>query len=141
MKPGKSGIARLIDATSYSMQGLSACWRSEAAFRQEVALCVVLFPASFYLATSVEQWLLLIVPLFLLLIVELLHSAVEATVDRIGFNIRQITQTEPRDFEKGLIGIGKDVETLADRPGIKGVRGLHAALVEQYKVEDANSAA
>lgn len=84
MKPGKTGIARLIDATGYSMQGLSACWRSEAAFRQEVALCLVLLPASFYVANNIEQWLLLITPLFLLLIVELLNSAVEATVDRIG---------------------------------------------------------
>ncbi len=84
MKPGKTGIARLIDATGYSMQGLSACWRSEAAFRQEVALCLVLFPSAFFLAANVEQWLLLIFPLFLLLIVELLNSAIEATVDRIG---------------------------------------------------------
>jgi diacylglycerol kinase (ATP) len=84
MKPGKTGIARLIDATGYSMQGLSACWRSEAAFRQEVALCLVLFPMAFFVAVNIEQWLLLVSPLFLLLIVELLNSAVEATVDRIG---------------------------------------------------------
>jgi diacylglycerol kinase (ATP) len=84
MKPGKTGIARLIDATGYSMQGLSACWRGEAAFRQEVALCLVLFPMAFFVAVNIEQWLLLVSPLFLLLIVELLNSAVEATVDRIG---------------------------------------------------------
>jgi len=84
VKPGKTGIARLIDATGYSMKGLAACWRNEAAFRQEVMLCVVLFPAAFFVANTVEQWLLLVTPLLLLLIVELLNSAVEATVDRIG---------------------------------------------------------
>ena len=84
MKPGKTGIQRIIDATGYSLQGLAACWRHEAAFRQEVILFLVLFPASFYVAKSVEQWLLLVVPLLLLLIVELLNSAIEAIVDRIG---------------------------------------------------------
>jgi len=84
VKPGKTGIARLIDATGYSMKGLAACWRNEAAFRQEVMLCVVLFPAAFFVANTIEQWLLLVTPLLLLLIVELLNSAVEATVDRIG---------------------------------------------------------
>lgn len=84
MKPGKTGIRRLIDATVYSMRGLSACWRSEAAFRQDLALFLVLLPATFFIAANVEQWLLLIAPLVLLLIVELLNSAIEATVDRIG---------------------------------------------------------
>ena len=84
MKPGKTGIRRLLDATGYSLKGIRACWRNEAAFRQEVALCVVLFPLSFFLARSVEQWLLLVSPLFLLLMVELLNSAIENVVDRIG---------------------------------------------------------
>ena len=84
MKPGKTGLARLIDATLYSCKGIGACWRNEAAFRQEVLLVIVLLPLSFWMAASVEQWLLLILPLLLLLIVELLNSAVENIVDRIG---------------------------------------------------------
>lgn len=84
MKPGKSGLARLFDATGYSIKGICAAWRNEAAFRQEVALCVVLFPLSFLVARSIEQWLLLTTPLFLLLIVEMLNSAIESVVDRIG---------------------------------------------------------
>ncbi len=84
MKPGKTGIKRIIFATGYSMQGLAACWRNEAAFRQEVALFIALLPAAFFVARDVEQWLLLVVPLFLLLITELLNSAIETTVDRIG---------------------------------------------------------
>ena len=84
MKPGKSGLARLFAALGYSIQGLRACWRDEAAFRQEALLVAVLLPASFLVARTVEQWLLLTAPLFLLLVVELLNSAVENLVDRIG---------------------------------------------------------
>lgn len=84
MKPGKTGIARLIAATGYSISGIQACWRHEAAFRQEVALALVLLPASFFIAKSAVEWLLLISPLFLLLMVELLNSAIEVVVDRIG---------------------------------------------------------
>jgi diacylglycerol kinase (ATP) len=84
MKPGKTGLRRLLDATAYSAKGIGACWRNEAAFRQEVLLLVVLLPLSPFVARSVEQWLLLVLPLLLLLIVELLNSAVENIVDRIG---------------------------------------------------------
>ena len=84
MKPGKTGLARLFDATGYSIKGIGAAWRNEAAFRQEVALCVVLFPLSFFVARSIEQWVLLTTPLFLMLIVELLNTAIENVVDRIG---------------------------------------------------------
>ncbi|KAA9130932.1 diacylglycerol kinase [Marinihelvus fidelis] len=84
MKPGKTGISRIIDATGYSMKGLRATWVSEAAFRQEVLLAVVLLPLSFWLATTPVQWVILVAPLMLMLIVELLNSAVEAVVDRIS---------------------------------------------------------
>lgn len=84
MKPGKTGLARLIDAAVYSANGLRACWRDEAAFRQEVVLLLVLLPLSFLVARSIEQWLLLVTPVLLLLIVELLNTAVENAVDRIG---------------------------------------------------------
>ena len=84
MKPGKTGLARLFDATAYSMKGVRACFRSEAAFRQELLLVVALTPLSFWIAGSTVEWILLIAPLALLLIVELLNSAVEAAIDRIG---------------------------------------------------------
>ena len=84
MKPGKTGIARLIDATGYSLKGLKAAYRNEAAFRQEILLVLVLTPLSFWVAGNPVEWILLIAPLVVLLIVELLNSAVEATVDRIG---------------------------------------------------------
>lgn len=84
MKPGKSGLARISDATGHSIRGLKACWHSEAAFRQNFFLFLTLLILSFWVARSSEQWLLLIVPPILLLIVELLNSAIETVVDRIG---------------------------------------------------------
>lgn len=84
MKSGREGLSRLVAATGHSMRGLRACWTNEAAFRQEIALLAVLIPLSFLVARSLEQWLLLTAPLILLLIVELLNSAVETAVDRIG---------------------------------------------------------
>jgi diacylglycerol kinase (ATP) len=84
VKPGKTGLGRLLDATGYSVKGIRACWQNEAAFRQEVVLILVLLPFSFVVANSIEQWLLLVMPLLLLLVVELLNSAIENVVDRIG---------------------------------------------------------
>jgi len=83
-KPGKTGLTRLRDATGHSIRGIKACWQHETAFRLDVLLCLILSASSFFVAESTTQWLALIAPLFLLLIVELLNSAVEATVDRIG---------------------------------------------------------
>jgi diacylglycerol kinase (ATP) len=84
VKSGKTGLRRWVDATGHSIRGIRACWDHEAAFRQDVLLSAILFAASFFLARSAEQWLLLVLPLFLILIVELLNSAVENAVDRIG---------------------------------------------------------
>jgi len=84
MKPGLTGINRIIKASGHSIRGIRDTWKYEAAFRQEIALSIVLLPLSFWLAQSVIEWLLLIIPLFILIIVELLNSAVENTIDRIG---------------------------------------------------------
>ncbi len=83
-KPGETGIKRIISATGYSIKGLASCWRSEAAFRQEVALTVVLVPLAFYLGDTGVEIALMILTCMLVLIVELLNSSVEAVVDRIG---------------------------------------------------------
>ena len=84
MKPGLVGFARLIAATGNSIRGIRDAWRHESAFRQDVALSAVLLLISFWLAQTLVEWLILIFPLFLLLIVEILNSAIENTVDRIG---------------------------------------------------------
>jgi diacylglycerol kinase (ATP) len=84
MKPGLTGIARVIAATRNSLKGIRDAWRHEAAFRQNSTLSVVLLVLSFFLAQTVLEWLILVMPLFLLAIVEMLNSAIENTVDRIG---------------------------------------------------------
>ena len=83
-KPGKTGISRLIDATEYSRQGLIATWRNEAAFRQEVSVAIFLIPAALWFGESGVERALLIGVTLLVMIVELLNSAVEAVVDRVG---------------------------------------------------------
>ena len=84
MKPGLKGIARIRAASRNSFRGIRDAWQFEAAFRQEAALAAILLPISFWLAQTLVEWLLLILPLFLLVIVELLNSAIENTIDRIG---------------------------------------------------------
>lgn len=84
MKPGPKGIARIFAATQNSVNGLKDAWRYEEAFRQNSLLSFVLLILSFFLAQTVDEWLMLVMPLFLLAIVELLNSAIEAAVDRIG---------------------------------------------------------
>ena len=84
MKPGLNGIARIIAATKNSLNGVRDAWHYEAAFRQDLGIAAVLLLLSFWLAETVTEWLLLILPLFLLLIVEILNSAIENIVDRIG---------------------------------------------------------
>ncbi|GAA5189878.1 diacylglycerol kinase [Ferrimonas gelatinilytica] len=78
------GLLRFFQAGIYSIQGLKAAYRHEEAFRQEVFLAVALILASFALPVSVLERLLMISTVFLVLIVELLNSAIEAVVDRIG---------------------------------------------------------
>ncbi len=84
MKPGLTGIARILAATKNSLHGIRDAWKHESAFRQDSVLSVVLLVLSFELAQTLLEWLMLIFPLFLLIIVELLNSAIENTVDRIG---------------------------------------------------------
>lgn len=81
MKPGKTGLGRIIDATGYSIAGLRASFEHEAAFRQECLLAAIMLPLAFVLGENAVEWSLLIAPLFLLLVVEILNSAIEAIVD------------------------------------------------------------
>ena len=84
MKPGQTGLTHLIHSTRYSMKGLKAAFVNEAAFRQEVALCVILFPAAIFLGQTLIERLLLVGCCALVLVAELVNSAIEAVVDRIG---------------------------------------------------------
>nr|WP_274615334.1 diacylglycerol kinase [Vibrio fluvialis] len=78
------GIKRVIKATRYSYQGLCAAFKNEAAFREEVILACVLVPLAVWLDVSQLERMLMIGSVLLVMVVELLNSAVEAVVDRIG---------------------------------------------------------
>ncbi|SMN10668.1 Diacylglycerol kinase [uncultured Candidatus Thioglobus sp.] len=84
MKNEATGLKRIASAFGFSIKGLKACYQSEAAFRQEVWLSIVLIPLAIKFGNSTIEQVLLIIPIFLVLIVEILNSAIESVVDRIG---------------------------------------------------------
>ena len=77
-------FSRLVKATKYSAQGLGSTWKTEAAFRQEVIMAAVLIPIALLLDLTIVERLLLLITVFMVIIVELVNSAIEAVVDRIG---------------------------------------------------------
>ena len=83
---GKTGLRRLINAFGYSMEGLSAAYQNEDAFRQELRLALVLIPVAVFLGHTGLERAIMIACVFLVIIVELLNSSVEATVDRISLD-------------------------------------------------------
>ncbi len=80
----KSGLARIFKAFTYSLQGIRAAWQHEHAFRQEAVLVVIGIVVALVLPLSAYEKLMLICVLLLVLIVELVNSAVEAVVDRVS---------------------------------------------------------
>lgn len=79
-----TGVRRIWNATGYSFQGIKAAWGSEAAVRQELILAVVLIPAALVIAQSLTQLVAMLMSLFMVIIIELLNTAIEYTVDRVG---------------------------------------------------------
>ncbi|KAB0582073.1 diacylglycerol kinase [Ideonella dechloratans] len=80
----RTGLSRILHAFGYSLAGLASALRSESAFRQETALAVVLLPAAFWLGRGWVEIGLLAGSVILVLVVELLNTAVESAIDRIG---------------------------------------------------------
>ena len=95
------GFTRLFRAFGASWQGLRGAFREEAAFRQELGFALIAAPLGLWLGRSGIERALLIAPVFLVLIVELLNSAIEATVDRIGLE------------RHALAGLAKDIGSAA----------------------------
>jgi diacylglycerol kinase (ATP) len=95
------GFTRLLRAFGNSGRGFVGAFREEAAFRQELALAVVVIPAGLWFGKSGIERALLVAPMLLILIVELLNSAVEAAIDRIGFE------------HHTLSGLAKDIGSAA----------------------------
>jgi diacylglycerol kinase (ATP) len=83
-KPGNTGLRRIINATFFSIAGFRAAWRDEAAFRQELMLCVVLVPTGLWLGRTAVERSLLVGTCLIVLIVELLNTGIENVVDRFG---------------------------------------------------------
>ena len=81
---GATGLQRIVNATRYSLAGLGAAARGEAAFQQELLATVILVPLALWWGETGIQRALLIGSLLLVLIVELINSAIEATVDRVS---------------------------------------------------------
>jgi diacylglycerol kinase (ATP) len=95
------GMTRLLRAFGYSRQGFMHAWREEASFRQEVSLSALVIPLGVFLGRSGVERALLVSPMLLILVVEILNSAVEAVVDRSG------TDRHP------LAGMAKDMGSAA----------------------------
>ena len=90
-KPSRTGVAHVFDAYRYSLKGLRAAWRHEVAFRQEIALASLLLPLALWLGTNASERALLIGSVVIVIIVELLNSAIEAIVDRISTELHPLS--------------------------------------------------
>ncbi|MFP1860565.1 diacylglycerol kinase [Lonsdalea quercina] len=97
-----TGITRLVKATGYSLQGLKQAWRHEAAFRQETILTLAGIIIACWLPVSILERLLLIGAVVLIVIVELLNSAIEAVVDRIGKEYHELAG-RAKDFGSAAV--------------------------------------
>jgi len=90
-KTGAAGIKRIINAVGYSWLGFKATYKHEAAFRQELGLVLLLTPVALYYGADYTDKAILIASLVLILLVEILNSAIEAVVDRLGDEIHPLS--------------------------------------------------
>ena len=91
MKPGETGLKRVIDAFGYTVKGIQAAWRHEAAFRQEATLALLLTPLAFVVGDTPMEWALLLFVNFACLAVEMLNSGIEAVVDRVSDELHPLS--------------------------------------------------
>ena len=89
---GRTGLDRVVRATGYSLAGLKTAYCGVSAFRQEAWLAVVLLPAAFWLGRSWVEVVLLAGSVTLVLIVELLNSGIEAAIDRVSFELHDLSK-------------------------------------------------
>jgi len=89
---GKTGVQRVWNAAQYSMAGLRAAFKHEDAFRQEAVLAALLIPVTFFLPVTGLGHALMIASVLLVLIVELLNSAIEAAVDRVSLERHHLSK-------------------------------------------------
>ena len=89
---GKTGFSRVVRAFGYSLHGFGSAFRNEEAFRQEAMLAVVMIPIALFLDVSGTAKAMMVASVVFVLIVELLNSAIEATVDRISLDRHQLAK-------------------------------------------------
>ena len=89
----RTGLSRIVHAGINSVSGLRAAWRTESAFRQEVTLAVVLLPLALWLGHSWTERALLAGSVWLVIVVELLNTAIEYTVDRVSLEQHALSKT------------------------------------------------
>jgi diacylglycerol kinase (ATP) len=116
---GRTGLDRIVHATLNSWSGLRLAYRGESAFRQETWLAMVLVPAAFWVGRSLLEIALLIGSVLMVLIVELLNSAIEAVVDRVSFEWHELSKR------------AKDVGSAAVLLALLCCVGIWAAVIAQ----------
>lgn len=89
---GRVGLARIVHATGYSMAGLASAYRFESAFRQECWAAAALIPSALFLGRTLWERLALIGVVLFVMIVELLNSGIEATVDRVSLERHELSK-------------------------------------------------
>lgn len=99
---GKTGLTRLFNALRYSFDGLSAAFRHEDAFRQECILAAVLIPLALFMPVTGAGKALLIGSVLFVMIVELINSAIEATVDRVSLE-RHLLAKRAKDIGSAAV--------------------------------------
>lgn len=85
-KPGAFDLSRIVRAAGFSLAGFKAAWREEAAFRQEAIIACLLLPFAWWLGQTWHATALLVACVLLVLVTELLNSAIEAVVDRVSLD-------------------------------------------------------
>jgi diacylglycerol kinase (ATP) len=99
---GNKGIARAFRAAINSWNGLIYAFKEESAFRQELGLSLILIPLAIYLPVTPIEKILLIASVILVLIIELLNSSVEAAIDRISFEVHDLSK-RAKDFGSAAV--------------------------------------
>lgn len=100
--PKNRGWRRLVNALHFSMNGFKATFRTEEAFQQEVILSLVLLPLGYYLGEGAAEKVILIGSVLLVMIVELLNTAVERAIDRISFDRHELSK-EAKDMGSAAV--------------------------------------
>jgi diacylglycerol kinase (ATP) len=117
---GRTGLDRIRHAAGYSWAGLKAAYTGESAFRQETWLLIIGTPLAFWLGNDWVQVALLLGSLLVVLIVELLNSAIEAVVDRVSFEMHHLSKR------------AKDIASAAVMLALLLAAGIWAAAVWQH---------